>query len=166
MISDEHVRRQLRLGEDGRWEFKQIRFRGNKPVSPSRNDLADEIGAFANASGGILLCGVTDFGEIQGMSREKLVALDKLLVEVCTDSIDPPLRIQVHHKELDGLAFIMAEIPKGEALHSRDGQAFIRVGGRKSKLGGDEKLRLAQNRAQNRYLWFDKQTVSETRKSR
>ena len=81
MIKDEDIRRQLRLGEDSRWEFKRIEFSGNTPTSPRGNGLADKLGAFANADGGIVLCGVTDDGTIQGMSREQMVALDHLLAD-------------------------------------------------------------------------------------
>ena len=162
MIQDEDVLRQLRLGEDGKWGFKQFEFRGNTPISPRREDLADELGAFANADGGILLCGVTDDGVVQGLSREEMAALDRQLVEIGTDTLEPPLRINVHHKELDGKAFILAVIPRGESLHERSGQAFIRVGGTKRRLRRDESLSLAQSRMQNRCLWFDRQPVPET----
>ena len=161
-ISDEDIRRQLRLGEDSRWEFKQIEFRGDIPAHPRRDDLADELGAFANADGGVLLCGVSDEGRIQGMSRKQMEALDRLLVEISTDSIEPALRIQVYHRELDDSAFVLTEVPRGDAVHERDGRAFIRVGSTRRRLEGDERLRLAQNRAQGRYLWFDKQTVPQT----
>ena len=162
MIQDEDIRRQLRLGEDSQWEFKRVEFRGNRPTSPRRDDLADELGAFGNADGGIMLCGVSDDGTIQGLSREQMAALDHLLVEVSTDALEPPLRIDVHHKELDGRAFVLVAVPRGEALHERSGQAFIRVGATKRRLSREEGLRLAQNRTQNRYLWFDKQIVPET----
>ena len=162
MIQDEDIRRQLRLGEDSQWEFKRVEFHGNTPTSPRRSDLADELGAFGNADGGIMLCGVSDDGTIQGMSREQMAALDHLLVEVSTDTLEPPLRIDVHHKELDGKAFVLAAVPRGEALHERGGQAYIRVGATKRRLSRDEGMRLAQNRTQNRYLWFDKQIVPET----
>ncbi len=56
----EDIVRQLRLGEDSRWEFKQIAFRGGHPHSPKRDSLANELAAFANGHGGVLLCGVTD----------------------------------------------------------------------------------------------------------
>lgn len=161
-VSDEEIRRQLQLGEDSRWEFKEIEFRGNAPVSPRRNDLADEMGAFANAQGGVMLCGIADDGTIQGMSRKQMMALDHLLVEVSTDAIEPPLRIDVHHRELDGRAFVLAEVPRGETMHERSGRAFVRVGATKRRLSADERLRLAQNRARSRYLWFDKQVVPET----
>ena len=161
-IPDADIRRRLRLGEDSRWEFKRIEFSGDTPTSPGRGDLADELGAFANADGGVMLCGVADDGTIQGMSRERLAALDHLLVEVGTDALEPPLRIQVHHRELDDRAFLLVDIPRGDALHERGGRAFVRVGATKRRLRGDERLRLAQNRAQARYLWFDKQVVPGT----
>ncbi|MDE0099204.1 MAG: hypothetical protein OXM87_06290 [Truepera sp.] len=58
--SDEAIALQLQLGEDSRWEFKQVEFAGSRPRGPSHDDLADEIAAFANANGGVLLCSVTD----------------------------------------------------------------------------------------------------------
>ena len=82
---DEDIQRQLRLGEDSHWEFKQVVFAGNRLTSPRRHDLADEIAAFANAEGGVLLCGVTDQGDVQSLSRDELVALDAFLVETSTD---------------------------------------------------------------------------------
>ena len=161
-IRDDDIHRQLQLGEESRWEFKQIEFNGDTPTSPRWDDLADELGAFANADGGVMLCGVADDGTIQGMSREQMAALDHLLVEVSTHSVEPPLRIEVHHRELDGKAFVLVGVPRGEALHERSGRAFVRVGATKRRLRRDESLRLAQNRAQSCYLWFDKQVVPET----
>ena len=142
-IRDEDIRQRFRLGEDSFWEFKQIEFKGDTPVSPRRGDLANEMGAFANASGGVLLCGVSDDGQIQGMSRDQMAALDNLLVEVCTDAVEPAMRIGVTHRQLDGRAFLVVEVPQGDAVHERAGQAFVRVGASKRRLDGDERLRLA-----------------------
>lgn len=33
------------------------------------------------------------------------------LVEACTDPIEPPLRIALHHRELDGKAFLLVDMP-------------------------------------------------------
>ncbi len=162
MIQDDDIRRQLRLGEDSRWEFKQIKFSGDSPTSPHLDDLADELGAFTNASGGVMLCGVADDGTIQGMSREQMVALDRLLMEASTDAIEPPLRIDTYHRELDGKAFLLVEAPRGGTLHERSGRAFIRVGATKCRLHREECLRLTRDRAQSRYLRFDKQIVPDT----
>ncbi|MYC67230.1 MAG: hypothetical protein F4X12_12945 [Acidobacteriia bacterium] len=161
-LTDEELRQRLRLGEDSGWEFKQIEFSGDRPTSPRREDLTDEMAAFANATGGRLLCGVSDEGRIQGMSPEQMAALDQLLVEVSTDTVEPPLRIDVHHREIDGRAFVLVDVSRGDAVHERAGRAYIRVGATKRRLGGDERLRLAQRRAQSRYLWFDRQIVPQS----
>ncbi|MCE2433203.1 MAG: putative DNA binding domain-containing protein [Candidatus Latescibacteria bacterium] len=160
--SDQDIARQLRLGEDSQWEFKQIAFSGNRPTSPRRDDLADEIAAFANANGGVLLCGVTDEGEIQGLSREQVVELDAVLVEVSSDAIKPAVRISTYHRELDGKRFLLVEVPQGEAQHDSPGGSYVRVGGSKRRMTSDERLRLAQQRGQARFLCFDKQPVPDT----
>ena len=69
------------LGEDATIEFKS--------ELPHRNSLADEIAAFANAKGGVILIGINNDGEIIGINRQKLDAAEKTVVEICQDSIDP-----------------------------------------------------------------------------
>lgn len=161
-VRDEEICRHLRLGEDSRWEFKEIEFRGNTPIRPRRSELADELGAFANASGGVMLCGIADDGTIQGMSQEQVLALDHLLLEVSTKAIEPPLRIDVHHRELDGQAFVLAKVPRGKAMHQHSGRAFVRVGATNCLLTGDERLQRAWRHAQSRSRRFDQQVVPET----
>ena len=161
--SDEEVSRQLRLGEDSSWEFKAIDFADDRPKGPRPDDWADEIAAFANAKGGVLLCGVSDDGDVQGMSREQMDALERLIAEVCTDSIRPPIRVNIFRKETsDRKPFLLVEVPEGYAQHESPGGSFRRVGSTKRKMASDERLRLAQGRGQARFLWFDKQTVDET----
>ena len=96
IYSDEEILLQLELGEDSRWEFKQIEFSGNIPKKPRRDDLADEIAAFANADGGVLMCGATDNGDVQDLSRAQMVELDSFLVEVSSDSINSTTRSHPH----------------------------------------------------------------------
>ncbi len=160
---NQEITRRLQLGEDSAWEFKQIEFAGNRPVSPQRADLADEIAAFANADGGTLLCGVTDDGDVQDMTRQRLSALDAYVVEVSSDAIEPPVRIRTQHMQLsDGKRLLIVDVPAGDSPHERSGQRYIRVGGSKRRMTGDEWLRLAQRRAQARYRSFDEQTVPGT----
>ena len=161
--STEDILRQLRVGEDSAWEFKQVEFTGNRPIRPSRDDWADEIAAFANARGGVLLCGVTDDGEAQGMSREQIVALDALLVEISTDSIKPAVRIHTWHRMLpEGERVLLLEVPESDSQHDSPGGSYVRVGASKRRMTSDERLRLAQWRGQARFRWFDEQAVPET----
>ncbi len=161
-ISGDEIQRHLHLGEDSYWEFKRVAFSGDRPTSPHREDLADELTAFANAEGGMLLLGVTEDGKIQGMSPSRLAAVNRLLIEISTVLVKPALRLDVYHRELDGQAFVLVKVPRSFTVHERDGRAFIRVGATKRRLEGDERLRLAQSRGQNRYLWYDRQIVPDT----
>ena len=161
--SEEEIRRQLDLGEDSRWEFKEVTFSEDRPKGPTRNDLADEIAAFANADGGVLLCGVSDKGAVQGMSRNQMAALDALLVEVSSDSIKPAVRIRTHHKQLqEGKRLLLLEVPQGDSQHDSPGGSYIRVGGSKRKMTSDERLRLAQRRVHGSSRSYDEQPVAET----
>ena len=161
--SDEEVSRRLQLGEDSNWEFKEVVFAGNRPTGPRRDDWADEIAAFANASGGVLLCGVTDGGDVEEMSREQMDELERLIVGVCSDSIRPPIRVSIFRRDASkGKAFLVVEVPEGHAQHDSPGGSFIRVGSTKRRMTSEERLRLAQRRGQASFLWFDKQPVDGT----
>lgn len=160
--TDQEIARQLHLGEDSQWEFKQIEFSGSRPKSPNRDDLADEIAAFANTDGGVLLCGVTDTGKIQGMSREQMDELERLLVDICTDAIKPPIRPTILRRSIEENPLLLVEVPQGHTQHDSPGGSYHRVGSSKRRMTSDERLRLAQRRSQARFLWFDKQTVPNT----
>ena len=156
------IRQQLRLGEDSLWEFKQVEFRNDRPVAPRRADLADEIAAFANAEGGVLLFGVTDAGQVQGMTRPQLDALERLVVEICADSIHPQIEADTYRHDLDGRMVLAVSVAAGYALHTSPGGSYRRVGSSKRRLTSDQALRLAQRRGQSSFLWFDERPVPDT----
>ncbi len=124
---DDEIRRPLRLGEDNRWEFKEIVFAGNRSTRPRRDDLADEIAAAANAQGSVLLCGVADDGDVQGMSRAQMNEWEHLLAEICSDFIHPALRVRILRKEPGAGRPIMAvEVPEGHAQYDSPDSSFVR----------------------------------------
>ena len=49
--------RHIRLGEDSILKMERVALEGNLVVTPFRNDLADELAAFANTGGGTVLLG-------------------------------------------------------------------------------------------------------------
>ena len=162
-FSDEEIKRQMRLGEDSHWEFKEIVFAGNVPKEPRRTELADELAAFANTDGGMILCGVTDSGDVQGMSRQQMNELERLLTEICSDTIKPPIHPTILRREIEeSKPFLLVEIPQGYALHDSPGGGYHRIGSSKRKMTSDDRMRLAQRRGQTRFLWFDKQPVPGT----
>ena len=160
--SEDEIRSRLRLGEDSGWEFKEVEFRGDQPAGHYRNDWADEVAAFANASGGVLLLGVTDAGDLPGMSREHLDAVERLVGEVARDSIKPAIRVEAYRLELDGRSLLLVTVPEGHTQHDSPGGSYLRVGSSKQPMTPDERMRLAQRRGQVRFASFDEQTVGNT----
>ena len=160
--SDDEIRSRLRLGEDSGWEFKEVEFQGSRPARGHRDDWADEVAAFANASGGVLLFGVTDAGEVPGMSREQLDAVERLVGEIARDSIKPAIRLEAYRLELDGRSLLLVTVPEGHAQHDSPGGSYLRVGSSKQPMTPDERMRLAQRRGQVRFGSFDEQTVGDT----
>ena len=160
--SDALIRRQLRLGEDSGWEFKAVEFRGDRPAGQQRDDWADEIAAFANARGGVLLLGVGDAGDVTGMSRARLDALERVVGEICRDSIKPSVRVEAYRRELDERAFLLVDVPEGHAQHDSPGGSYVRVGSAKQPMTPDERMRLAQRRGQARFRGVDERTMAGT----
>ena len=164
-IRDEDIDLRLQVGEDSRWEFKQIAFRGDHPVASKdteRTDWANEIVAFANADGGNLLFGVTDDGEVQDMSPKQSKNLCQILTDLSAD-LKPPVRIGISQQmSPEHKLFLWVRVPKGELPHASSDGAYVRAGASKQKITGDELLRLAQDRGQARFRWFDEQPVPET----
>lgn len=100
-MNDQELIRRIRLGEDGGLELKAVHFSGNKIAGPKRNELADEMAAFANSAGGVLVLGASDATrEVTGILLERLDAVEALVREVCNDSIRPPLDAGIRRREL------------------------------------------------------------------
>ena len=81
----------IRLGEDSFLELKELRFAGGRIRGPTQDDLADELAAFANSRGGVLLLGVHDrTREVLGIPIDRLDAAEALVRQACEDSMEPP----------------------------------------------------------------------------
>lgn len=160
----EDVEIQLRLGEDSRWEFKQVEFRRGRLTGPLKKDLADEIAAFANTDGGgVLLCGVTDAGEVQRLSRDQMAALEEVVTALCHDTIKPPINPEIRRLEVtDSKLIVLVNVSSGYDVHKSSGGYFHRVGSSKREMTSDQLLRLAQRRGQSRIRSFDGQPVLNT----
>ena len=152
---------QIRLGEDTALELKEVQFRGRRVHAPRRDDLADELAAFANSQGGRLVLGVTDDRKPQSLDPAQLDALARVVSEICTDSIKPPLVFSIHRvpsPRAEG-GVLLVEIPRGETVHSSPGGCFRRRGDTKRKMQPAEMGRLLQSRGQSEVAATDTQIV-------
>lgn len=158
----------IQLGEDTTLELKSVRFRGNRIEGPRRELLADEISAMANTLGGDLIFGVDDVTrEVDGLSHDQLDAVEKLVFEVCTDTIKPALQFHTFRVELPDASGEMrpvlhVRIPRSLFVHQSPGGYLHRQGSTKRQMPPDLLARLFQQRSQARIIRFDEQVVPET----
>lgn len=144
------------LGEDATIEFKR--------ELPHRNSLADEIAAFANAKGGVILIGIGDESEIVGIDRQALNEAEKTVVEICQDSIDPIVLIFTEKLRINDKNLLKIEVPRSLFVHKTSNGYFIRQGSSKREMPTEQLARLFQTRSQARVIAFDEQFVPNTHK--
>ncbi len=167
--STEELLRHIRLGEDSSLELKAVHFQGDRIVGPRRDDLADELAAFANTREGVVVFGVDDkTREIEGIPLERLDAVERFILEICEDSVEPALNPFTYRMELPDLAgepqsVLKVEIPRSLFVHRSPGGYFHRKGSSKRRLPTDLLARLLQQRSQARLIRFDEQAVPEAR---
>jgi len=155
----------LRLGEDSTLELKELRFAGEKVSAPRREQLADELAAFANARGGTCVLGVEDqTREVRGIPLDKLDLAESFVRELCYDSVDPPLTAHLEKGLLpsgDGteLPVLVVDVPRSLFVHKSPGGYLYRVGSSKREMSPELLARLFQQRSQARLIRFDEQAV-------
>ena len=155
----------IRLGEDNYLELKEVRFAGGRISGPMQKDIADEIAAFSNAQGGVLLLGVHDkTREVLGVPVDRLDDVEAMVRQACEDSIDPPAAPVIERMNLpdiDGVdkAILRLDIPKSLSVHESPGGYYHRVGSSKRKIPPDQLSRLFQHRSQAGLIKFDETRV-------
>lgn len=167
-MNEPEILRHIRLGEDGRVEFKEVRFKGSRVDEPKRDDLADELAAFANSEGGCLILGVHDrTREVIGIPPEKLDVVETLVREICNDSIKPPLDADIRRMEIPDSSgspqpVVSVEVPRSLFVHAGKHGYFRRIGSSKRPLDPMALQRLMMRRAQSGVSSFDESPVPRT----
>ncbi len=155
----------IRLGEDSYLELKEVRIAGGKIRGPNQNDLADELAAFANTRGGVLLLGVHDkTREVLGIPLEHLDAVEALVRQACEDSMKPssaPVIERVVIPDRVGVErpVLRVDVLSSLFVHQSPGGYFHRVGSAKRPIPPDHLSRLFQHRSQARLIRFDETPV-------
>ncbi len=142
------------MREDSTIEFKR--------ELPERKELSDEFAAFANARGGVILIGVEDNGDIVGIDRESLDGAEKTVVEICQDSIGPPVHIVTEKRCIDEKNVLKVDVSRSPFVHRSANGYFIRQGSTKMEMTAERLERLLQNRSQVHRMALDKQFVPNT----
>lgn len=106
-----------------RGESLQVEF---KRTTGQRTDAAKTICGMLNASGGFVIFGVTDEGDVRG---QQVTA--GTLADVARElgRIDPQALVSPETVELEtGYALVLVRVPRGDGPYTYDGRPYLRVG--------------------------------------
>ncbi len=140
-------------GEDSYTQFKQ-------QAIPAK-DLAKEFGAFSNAQGGIIIFGVTDDGEIKGLSTDEVESLGQLIGNVADNNIKPPIHPLIQNMSIGDKKLVIVSIKNGTSkpYATSSGDYYIKSSSDKKKISQEELRRLF---AESKRLYADEDIVNET----
>ena len=159
MIDEKKVRELMAQGEGQHVEFKES-------IPSKVRELSEAVCAFANASGGVILIGVTDentFAQSLAIDNDKRAAIQNSL-----DEIAPGVECEFYPMTVDGHNIWVLEVPEGDDKpYFTSGSIYIRKGATSKKLRNpadvrqmfDEAGKLNYDKAINK--WFEWEDISE-----
>jgi len=144
----------IRAGENSRVEFKQDTIH--------QEALLQEIVAFANTEGGIIIFGIQDnTHRIIGLTKKQTDDIDKKIANITNDLIRPFLQIITDTTLIENKLLLIITIPKGSNKpYNTKGAIYIRQGTTKRMVSDkDEILRFYQSSGN---LYADEMIVENT----
>lgn len=150
MITAEDIHILTRSGEGYNVEFK---------VSiPSKvRELTEEVCAFANAAGGVVLIGIDDQNKLRGASLDNS---KKSAIQHSISEITPALHCSISQMEVEGKNIVAIEVPSGvNKPYVFSGAIYVRIGPNSQKLTTAEQMR--DFFQQSDKIYFDEGTCKE-----
>ena len=144
----------IRAGENSRVEFKQDTIH--------QEALLQEIVAFANTEGGIIIFGIQDnTHRIIGLTKKQTDDIDKKIANITNDLIRPFLQIITDTTLIENKLLLIITIPKGSNKpYNTKGAIYIRQGTTKRMVSDkNEILRFYQSSGN---LYADEMIVENT----
>ena len=113
----------------------------------SIDKLAVEICAFANSDGGSLHIGISDSGDLEGLSKEDVNRLNQWISSTCSSKIAPPLFVKTEILICDGKRILIIHVPKGsnKPYSVNTTEFWVKSGADKRRATREELLRLMQS---------------------
>ena len=142
----------IQLGESSKVQFK---VRVNNTSS-----IGAEMVAFSNTKGGMIIIGVDDTGEINGLSFEELQATNELLANSASNNVKAPIYIETETVKVKEQNVIVAYIQEGisKPYMDNNGIIWMKNGSDKRKvITKEEMARLLQSN-----LFADESMVTGT----
>lgn len=162
----ERLLQRIQSGADPSLDCRDVALAGDEIREPGPDELADELAAFANAMGGVLVLGVSrGTRQVAGIPLESLDAVMQHVVEIAGGAVDPPLVPVVEKLELPGVdgrmrPVLKVEVPRGQCVHRSPGGYLRRVGDSAREMDTAALVRLFEQRGQLD-AQFERQVVED-----
>lgn len=140
-------------GEDSYTQFKE------NITNPDK--LAQELVAFSNSKGGLLIIGVSDYNDIIGINDDDIRRLNELIGNVINVNINPPIYPITEIKTIGDKKVLVVEIENGnnKPYSTNKGIYLTKAGSDKRKISPEELRRLF---AESKRLYADEEIVINT----
>ena len=112
----------------------------------NETSLAQEMVAFSNTLGGMIIIGVSNDGSISGLAREDMGRLSNLVSNAASQQVNPPINPITENFSLDGGLVKVVHIPQGISKPYMDKNGIIWV-----KSGDDKRKATSREEIQRMY---------------
>lgn len=122
----------IRHGETSKVQFKLM--------FTSQKEIAQEMAAFANGEGGVILFGVEDkTGNVFGLSYEEIQKTSRELGNAANEQVKPTIYINTDVADIDGKMILVCKVNEGKSKPYKD------IGGTIWVKQGADKRRVTEN---------------------
>ncbi|MFV0306113.1 MAG: ATP-binding protein [Desertimonas sp.] len=143
---DTRARELLAIPENQWFDLKSARI--------DAKTLAQNLSAFANADGGVVVVGVNDKRQVEGVEAlgRKLNDLQQASRDFCEPRVPETSKIIDCVFELQRHQLLVVTVPPSDRLHRMtNGDVYLRVGDEKRRLSTDETVELQYDKSQGSF---------------
>lgn len=124
----------LERGEDSKHQFKEFVKEAKK--------LADEMVAFSNSRGGMIIIGVDNMGNIKGLDKPGIDKINRHISNATTNNIRPAVNVITENIDVEGKKLIIVHISEGinKPYCDNEGVFWVKNGSDKRRVTAPEDL--------------------------
>lgn len=121
-------------GEDSRTQFKQN--------IHSAESLAGDLAAFSNSSGGRILAGVDDQGNLQGLTQDDVRRLNQLIANTATNNVRPSINPETENLTVGDDLIMVVTVREGisKPYSDNSGVFWVKCGSDKRPVTSREEI--------------------------
>ncbi len=140
------------------FETSTIQF---KATIKNINQLSQEMVAFSNTLGGLLIIGVAENGEVHGLSPDEIRKINQWIGSASAELIKPPISPLTDIIKVQGKYVLVVEVLRGtnKPYYTNEGISYIKKGSDKRIAPPEEILRMFQS---SNKIYADEGFVSNT----